>query len=59
MLPPKYMGAVMVGNGFCAIIIGVLRLITLLIFPNKEDAYYGTLIYFCISAVCLIIGAMT
>lgn len=35
MLPPKYIGAVMVGNGVSGILIGVLRLITLLIFPHK------------------------
>ena len=37
MLPPVYIGAVMVGNGFSGIIIGVLRFITLLIFPSKEE----------------------
>ena len=33
------MGAVMFGNGVSGIMINVLRAITLLIFPKKEDEY--------------------
>ena len=56
MLPPKYSGAVMVGNGLSGIIIGIFRAITLLIFPSKEDEYYGARTYFLISALFLVVG---
>lgn len=61
MLPFKYMGGVMFGNGFCGIIINIMRAICLLIFPpnalKPENDYYGALVYFILAAIVLIIGA--
>lgn len=55
MLPPKYMGAIMFGNGVSGIIIGLLRALCLIIFPpdQGDNAFIGTLIYFILSALIL------
>ena len=44
----------MFGNGFCGIIIGVFRAITLAVFPGKSGEFKGTLVYFIFSSVFLI-----
>ena len=49
----------MVGNGFSGIVIGVLRFITLLVFPTVEEQYYGTLVYFAITGGILVVGLFT
>lgn len=58
MLPPKYIGAVMLGNGISGISMSVLRGMCLLIYPDKDDQFKGTLIYFFISITILIMGAI-
>jgi hypothetical protein len=59
MLPPKYMGAVMLGNGLSGIAINILRAICLAALPplsdKPENDYYGSLIYFIMAAVILAI----
>lgn len=37
MLPPKYIGAVMFGNGLSGIAMSVLRAICLVALPSNED----------------------
>ena len=57
MLPPKYIGSVMFGNGLSGIVINVLRAICLLIFPPDKDPnneFYGSLVYFVITAILLL-----
>jgi hypothetical protein len=61
MLPGKYMGAVMFGNGLSGIAINFLRAICLAIFPPKEgsnNSFYGALVYFILAAILLIICAV-
>lgn len=59
MLPPKYMGAVMLGNGLSGIIINVLRAICLAALPTSADhpdnEYYGSLVYFIMAALILVL----
>ena len=55
MLPGKYMGAVMFGNGLSGISLNVCRAITLIILPN--DYYTGALIYFILASVILLVCA--
>jgi hypothetical protein len=57
MLPAKYMGAVMLGNGLSGIIIGIMRAICLIIFPNPEDEFKGALTYYILSAIILVVCA--
>jgi nitrate/nitrite transporter NarK len=57
MLPSKYMGAVMLGNGLSGILIGVMRAICLVIFPSIEDEFYGALTYYILAAIILVICA--
>lgn len=62
MLPGKYMGAVMFGNGLSGIAINTLRAICLLIFPpdsKTNNAYYGALVYFILASILLIICAFS
>ncbi|CAI2366910.1 unnamed protein product [Moneuplotes crassus] len=63
MLPEKYIGAVMFGNGLSGIVMNVFRIITLAIFPPIEvregevdtSAFIGCLIYFAIAALVLML----
>lgn len=55
-LPPKYMGAVMFGNGISGIGSNILRAITLATLP--DDEFLGALIFFIISGVFMIICAI-
>ena len=59
--PPKYMAAVMFGNGVAGIGSNILRVITLFIFPSDEDpsneykgAYTLYIISFAVLALCAI-----
>ena len=61
MLPGKFMGAVMFGNGLSGITINFLRAICLLIFPPKADSdnsFYGAMVYFVLAAVILVISSL-
>jgi hypothetical protein len=58
MLPAKYMGAVMFGNGLSGIVIGIMRAICLIIFPDPKDEFYGALTYYILAAVILVICAV-
>jgi equilibrative nucleoside transporter 1/2/3 len=53
MLPPKYMGAVMLGNGLSGITCNLINCITLAAFPN--DLFLGSIVYFVIAACMLIV----
>lgn len=58
MLPFKYMGAVMFGNGLSGITLNLLRAITLAAFPPKEGSdnnFKGSLIYFILAAIILVV----
>ena len=56
MLPPKYMGAIMLGQGLSGIAINVLRAICLLSIPDNK--FLGALIYFIIAACILVLCAI-
>jgi hypothetical protein len=56
MLPPKYMGAIMFGNGLSGITCNLLNCITLVAFP--DDEFLGSLVYFILSAIVLILCAI-
>ena len=55
ILPGKYMGAIMMGNGFSAIFISMLRGICLLLIPNR--LFLSVLIYFIIAALTMVMAA--
>lgn len=58
MLPFKYMGAVMFGNGLSGITLNLLRAITLAAFPpqpGSDNNFKGSLIYFILAAIILVI----
>lgn len=55
MLPGKYMGAIMLGNGLSGITLNVCRAITLAAIP--DDYYMGALIYFILAALILVVCA--
>lgn len=60
MLPGKYIGAVMFGNGLSGICLNVLRAITLASFPPKtgsDNSFKGSLVYFILAAIILVIAA--
>jgi equilibrative nucleoside transporter 1/2/3 len=61
IFPPKYTGAVMLGNGFSGLAMNVLRMITLAAFPPSDDdegddktAFIGCLIYFAIASFIIV-----
>jgi solute carrier family 29 (equilibrative nucleoside transporter), member 1/2/3 len=53
MLPPKYMGAVMFGQGISGIVLNFCRAICLLAIP--DNAFLGALVYFILAALILLI----
>jgi hypothetical protein len=55
ILPGKYMGAIMMGNGFSAIFISMLRGICLLLIPDR--LFLSVLIYFIIAALTMVMAA--
>jgi hypothetical protein len=57
MLPRKYMGALMFGQGFSGVIINILRAFCLLGFPtgDPENDFKGALIYFILAACILVV----
>ena len=62
ILPFKYTGAVMLGNGFSGLTMNALRIIWLAIFPPSNDddssddnAFIGCLIYFSIASILVIL----
>jgi equilibrative nucleoside transporter 1/2/3 len=60
MLPGRFMGAVMFGNGLSGITINILRAICLAIFPPKlgsNNSFYGAMVYFVLAAVILMISS--
>ncbi|CDW83406.1 equilibrative nucleoside transporter 1 [Stylonychia lemnae] len=62
MLPFKYMGAVMFGNGLSGITLNILRAITLAAFPpgveGSNNNFLGSLVYFILAAIILVIAAI-
>lgn len=56
MLPGRFMGALMFGQGISGIVLNLLRAVCLLIIP--DDSYKGALIYFMLAAVILVISAI-
>ena len=52
ILPPKYTGVIMSGNGLAGILSGVINLIILLIVPGK--GFGDSIVFFSILAVTLI-----
>jgi equilibrative nucleoside transporter 1/2/3 len=60
MLPGKFMGAVMFGNGLSGISINVMRAVCLSIFPPKTGSnnnFYGALVYFILAAILLVFSS--
>jgi len=56
MLPGKFMGALMFGQGISGISLNLLRAVCLLIIP--DNSYKGALIYFMLAAVILVFSAI-
>jgi len=52
MLPPKYIGAIMFGQGISGIVLNLCRAICLLAIPN--DPFLGALVYFILASLILI-----
>jgi hypothetical protein len=55
ILPQKYMGAVMLGNGFSGITMTVLNAILLAILPGEVNYYLNALIFFSLACLILLI----
>ena len=53
MLPPKYIGAIMFGQGISGIVLNICRAICLLAIPN--DPFLGALVYFLLAALLLVV----
>jgi solute carrier family 29 (equilibrative nucleoside transporter), member 1/2/3 len=60
VLPFRFMGAVMVGNGVAGIASNILRALSLIIWPVKVpgNEFKGALVFFLIAAVFMIICGM-
>jgi hypothetical protein len=58
ILPPKYMGVIMFGNGVSGIMMNVLRLIFVISLPDSS-LYMQSLIFFSISGVILFACAIS
>ena len=64
VFPPKYTGAVMIGNGLSGLSMNIFRMSTLVAFPPKEieegetdnTAFIGCIIYFAITSLILIMS---
>ena len=56
-LPPKYMGAIFLGNGFSAIFINLIRAICLLALP-KDNEFLSSLVYFIVAAMLMTVTAL-
>lgn len=57
ILPEKYMGAVMLGNGYSGIVMNVLKAILMAILPGVDNMYLSALIFFIIASSILLICA--
>ena len=55
ILPGKYMGAIMFGQGISGISINLVRAICLIVIP--DNSYLGALIYFSLAALILLFSA--
>jgi len=53
MLPPKYIGAIMFGQGISGIVLNLCRAICLLAIPNNP--FLGALVYFILAALFLVV----
>ena len=56
-MPSKYMGAIMLGNGYSAIFISILRAICLLAVPEEKE-FLSSLIYFIIASLVMVGSAI-
>jgi hypothetical protein len=57
ILPEKYMGAVMLGNGYSGITMNVLKAILMILLPGAENMYKSALIFFIIATFILLLCA--
>jgi hypothetical protein len=55
VLPEKYMGAVMLGNGYSGIAMNVLKAILMVILPGEDKMYESALIFFVLASMILIL----
>lgn len=55
ILPEKYMGAVMLGNGYSGITMNVLKAVLMAILPGTENMYKNALIFFILAMLILLI----
>lgn len=53
MLPPKYIGAIMFGQGISGIVLNICRAICLLAIP--DNSFLGALVYFILAALLLVV----
>ena len=59
MLPPKYIGAVMFGNGLSGISMNALGALCLVVFPPDQgnNLFVGAIVYFILAASILVLAA--
>ena len=60
-MPPKYIGAIMAGQGIAGLGTNLLRAATLKMWPNDEDpenAFRGSLAMFIFGALIMVICAI-
>jgi phosphatidylglycerophosphate synthase len=55
ILPEKYMGAVMLGNGYSGITMNLLKAILMFILPGKDNMYRSALIFFVLASMILLL----
>lgn len=55
ILPEKYVGAVMLGNGYSGIIMNVLKAILMVILPESDQMYESSLIFFILASLILLL----
>ena len=54
MLPAKYMGVMMFGNGVSGVGTNLLKALLMVLLPGKENMFYVALIFFVLSALVLV-----
>mmetsp|Transcript_17769 Transcript_17769/g.30085 ORF Transcript_17769/g.30085 Transcript_17769/m.30085 type:complete len:177 (+) Transcript_17769:312-842(+) len=59
IMPPKFMGAVMFGNGVSGILMNVLRAILQLALPGVDQAFKVALIFFILAAAILLVCSLS
>ena len=54
ILPPKYIGAVMFGNGLSGITVNLIKILLNIVLPGPENLFKSSLVFYVISALILL-----